>query len=152
MQNQTNMQKNKGCLGCQSAADLIAEQMKKRKALQNKMSNKLSQQNKKKKVQDELSKASLLTYIYFVNSISEALMDKCKKQHLWDTQQLQRICFQSHSMNWFQLTGDIIGLDKSARLDCVQAVVEVIPAGAHHDNCLDCRLTATLRNSLQFMN
>ena len=94
MQNQTNVQKNKSCLGCQSAADLTAEQMKKRKALRNKMSNKLSQRNKKKKVQDELSKASLLTYIYFVNSISEALMDKCKKQHQWDTQQLQGICFQ----------------------------------------------------------
>ena len=37
----------------------------------------------------------------------------------------------------------------SARLDCVQAVVEVIPAGVHHDDCLDCKLTATLRNSLQ---
>ena len=96
MQNQTNVQKNKSCLGCQSAADLTAEQMKKRKALRNKMSNKLSQQNKKKKVQDELSKASLLMimYIYFVNSISEALMDKCKKQHQWDTQQLQGIYFQ----------------------------------------------------------
>ena len=53
MQNQTNVQKNKSCLGCQSAADLTAEQMKKRKALRNKMSNKLSQRNKKKKVQDE---------------------------------------------------------------------------------------------------
>ena len=94
MQNQTNVQKNKSCLGCQSAADLTAEQMKKRKALRNKISNKLSQRNKKKKVQDELSKASLLTYIYFVNSISEALMDKCNKQHQWDTQQLQGICFQ----------------------------------------------------------
>ena len=82
MQNQTNVQKNKSCLGCQSAADLTAEQMKKRKALRNKMSNKLSQRNKKKKVQDELSKASLLTYIYFVN-ILEASMDKCKKQHHW---------------------------------------------------------------------
>ena len=81
--NQTNVQKNKSCLGCQSAADLTAQQMKKRKALRNKMSNKLSQRNKKKKVQDELSKASLLTYIYFVNSISEASMDKCKKQHHW---------------------------------------------------------------------
>ena len=49
MQNQTNVQKNKSCLGCQSAADLTAEQMKKRKALRNKMSNKLSQRNKKKK-------------------------------------------------------------------------------------------------------
>ena len=83
MQNQTNVQKNKSCLGCQSAADLTAEQMKKRKALRNKILNKLSQRNKKKKVQDKLSKASLLTYIYFVNSISEASMDKCKKQHHW---------------------------------------------------------------------
>ena len=42
-QNQTNVQKNKSCLGCQSAADLTAKQIKKRKVLQNKMSNKLSQ-------------------------------------------------------------------------------------------------------------
>ena len=32
-------------------------------------------------------------------------------------------------------TGDIIGLDKLARLDCVHAVVAVVPGGAHHNNC-----------------
>ena len=64
MQNQTNVQKNKSCLGCQSAADLTAEQMNKRKALRNKMSNKLSQRNKKKKVQDELSKASAHAHLF----------------------------------------------------------------------------------------
>jgi len=49
MQNQTNLQRNKSCLGCQSAADLTPEQMKKRKALRNKMTNKISQRNKKEK-------------------------------------------------------------------------------------------------------
>ena len=100
------MQKNKSCLGCQSAADLTAKQMKKRRALRNKMSNKLSQQNKKKKVQDKLSKAPLLTYIYFVNSISEASMDKCKKNSMnGDTEQLQETCFQKSFNPRYQFLG-----------------------------------------------
>ena len=130
--------------------------MKKRKALRNKMSNKLSQRNKKKKDQDELSKASLLTYIYFVNSISEASMDKCKKTaSLGTLNNSKEHAFKSLSMKCsdidFNLQMTLFRLI-SARLDCVQAVVEVIPAGVHHDNCLDCKLTATLRNSLQFIN
>lgn len=49
-------------------------------------------------------------------------------------------------------TGDIVGLEQSARSSCVHGVVSCLPGGTHQETCRDCKMTATLRNGFEFIN